>query len=72
MMPLLVQPFSNEESTNILPVPWMLGASMPISWNRSSSELQIAPLARNASALTIAVQSGLIIFENIIDGCQRD
>jgi hypothetical protein len=24
MLPLLVQLFSNEESTNIIPVPWML------------------------------------------------
>jgi hypothetical protein len=31
MIPLLVQIFSNEESTNNLPVPWMLASSRPIS-----------------------------------------
>jgi hypothetical protein len=36
MFPLLVQLFSNEESTNIIPVPWMLASSRPVSWNRSS------------------------------------
>ena len=37
-----------------------------------SLSLQIAPLARDAPALTIAVQSGLIVFDNIIGGCQWD
>jgi hypothetical protein len=37
MIPLLVQLFSNEESTNIIPVPWMLASSRSVSWNRSSS-----------------------------------
>jgi hypothetical protein len=34
----LVQLFSNEKSTNIIPVPWMLASSGPVSWNRSSSQ----------------------------------
>ena len=33
----LVQIFPNEESTNIIPVPWMLASSRPVSRNRSSS-----------------------------------
>jgi hypothetical protein len=37
MMSLLVQFFSNEESTNLIPVPSMLASSRPVSWNRSSS-----------------------------------
>src|ERR1700757_3429072 len=37
MLPFLVQIFPNEESTNIIPVPWMLASSRPVSRNRSSS-----------------------------------
>src|ERR1700740_2146788 len=36
MLPFLVQIFPNEESTNIIPVPWMLASSRPVSRNRSS------------------------------------
>jgi hypothetical protein len=39
MLPFLVQIFPNEESTNIIPVPWMLASSRPVSRNRSSSPL---------------------------------
>jgi len=44
-MSLLVQHFPNEESTNILPVPSIMASSMPVSWNRSSSE---HPTAKNS------------------------
>src|ERR1700733_3858908 len=37
MISLLVQLFSNKESTSILPVPRLLASSKPVSWNRSSS-----------------------------------
>src|ERR1700741_1905444 len=40
MLPFLVQIFPNEESTNIIPVPWMLASSRPVSRNRSSSNLK--------------------------------
>jgi hypothetical protein len=66
MMPLLVQPFSNEESTNILPVPWMLGASMPISWNRSSrmkktfaAFVAVATIAGSLAATPASAQRGV-------------
>src|ERR1700740_150849 len=36
MLPFLVQIFPNEESTNLIPVPWMLASSRPVSRNRSS------------------------------------
>src|SRR5262249_38688889 len=49
MMSLLVQIFSNEESTNILPVPSMPASSTPVSWNRSSSAIA-AEAVRQAAA----------------------
>src|SRR5713101_7204171 len=41
MMSFLVHLFSNKESTNIFPVPCLLASAMPVSWNPSSSILQI-------------------------------
>src|ERR1700748_2664473 len=45
MLPFLVQIFPNEESTNLIPVPWMLASSRPVSRNRSSRP-QERPLPR--------------------------
>src|ERR1700684_4188001 len=42
MISLLVQLFSNKESTSILPVPRLLASSKLVSWNRSSSTRSLA------------------------------
>jgi hypothetical protein len=55
MLPLLVQIFSNEESTNIIPVPWMLASSRPVSRNRSSSVRTPAGTFQQGWPVTIEV-----------------
>src|ERR1700689_4280363 len=45
MISLLVQLFSNKESTSILPVPRLLASSKLVSWNRSSRSRHTAGYA---------------------------
>jgi hypothetical protein len=50
MISLLVQLFSNEESTNTILVPCLLASSRPVSWNRSSRSFTIDQLRKAIEA----------------------
>src|SRR5262249_33094158 len=58
--------FSNEESTNILPVPSMPASSTPVSWNRSSSfcgllNRLMSPIAATIPAATARLTPAIVI-----------